>query len=243
MVKDNLCPMCGVMAETSGHIIWECESSKAVWMECNRKIQKLSIIAEDGLVWFAMLMDKLDEEELCLVSVLARRIWLHRNSVVFGGQLSSPTFLVHSAETSLAEFNQAQIDRRVTLPSQPLRIRWKKPPTGVIKVNWDAALDHSSNTIGVGVVARDERGGFVASFCTTVPFITNPALAEAVAAWKAIGFCYEQDFPRLILEGDALDIVQGLRQEGPSWCRYGQTFGRLPSMSKWVSALEFVPCS
>ncbi|GLT53268.1 hypothetical protein SLA2020_265510 [Shorea laevis] len=76
--------------------------------------------------------------------------------------------------------------------------------------------------MGVGVIARKARGLVVVSMCTTIPFITDPSIAEAVAAWKVAVFCCDQGFPSVILEGDALEIVQAFRQEGPSWSRYGQ---------------------
>lgn len=73
-------------------------------MECSRKIQKLSVEEDDGLGLFAKLMDKLEEGELLLVSCLARRIWLQRNSVVFGGPSSPPDLLVKSTTDSLEAF-------------------------------------------------------------------------------------------------------------------------------------------
>jgi ribonuclease HI len=130
--------------------------------------------------------------------------------------------LLHNATTSLEEFRQAQTAIPKVAPSLPLTVRWQKPPLGVIKVNWDAALDHSSKVIGVGAIARDEKGGTVASYCSIVPFVTDPTVAEAVAAWKTIGFCCDQGFSHLILEGDALEIVHGLNKDSSSWCRYGQ---------------------
>lgn len=216
IVQDCLCPMCGIMVESSGHIIWDCDSSTAVRMDCPRKIQKLSNSVEDGLGWFASLMEKLDEDDLCLVSVLARSIWLRRNAVVFGGQPSSPAFLVQRAIASLDEFKQAQTEGLAAFPSILVQFHWKKPPAGIIKVNWDSALDLSSIVMGVGALARDERGGFVAAFCTIVTFVTDPTIAEAVVAWKTIEFCCAQGYSCLILEGDSLEVVQGLKRVGPS---------------------------
>lgn len=107
-MPDPLCPLCGVLSESTGHILWDCASSTAVWMECNKTIQKLSIAEDDGLCLFEKLMEKLDDDDLILVSCLARRIWLWRNSVVFGGQPSSPVHLVQSTIDSLADFHQAR---------------------------------------------------------------------------------------------------------------------------------------
>jgi hypothetical protein len=237
IVPDTLCPMCGIEPETSGHIIWNCDSSKAVWMECGRRIQKLSLATDDGLGLFESWMGKLEQEELNFVSCMARRIWLRRNSVVFGGLISPPGLLVQSTKESLEAYHHVRKLPGLGTTTRPARSRWKKPPAGVLKVNWDAALDQSSNSMGVGVIALDEWGSVVASMCDIIPFITDPTIAEAVAASKAVVFCSEQCFQRIILEGDALEIVQGLRQEGPSWQRYGHLLedsrARLNGLQFW----------
>jgi hypothetical protein len=43
VVDDPLCPLCGRKNETSGHVLWSCEASTAVWAECTRGIQKCVI--------------------------------------------------------------------------------------------------------------------------------------------------------------------------------------------------------
>jgi hypothetical protein len=37
--------------------------------------------------------------------------------------------------------------------------------------------------MGIGVVVRDERGGFVAAMTKVIPFIFDSTSAEAVAVW------------------------------------------------------------
>lgn len=76
----------------------------------------------------------------------------------------------------------------------PPRHCWQKPPKGVIKLNWDAALNEYAHMMGVGILAHDSGGYVVATMCTTIPFITDPTMAEATAAWKAVLFCCEQGF-------------------------------------------------
>jgi hypothetical protein len=224
ITSDPLCPLCGLCTESTGHAIWGCNSAKAVWMECSRKIQKLAIDEDDGLLLFWKLFDTLEEEDLLLVSCLARQIWLRRNSIVFGGTLSSPTHMVKSTMDFLTEFHAAQLlpPTASVARTQSVRQLWRRPPEGVVKVNWDAALDKDTKMMGVGVIVRDERGDVLATLCTTIPFVTDPTIAEAIAAWKAVELGCELGFQRVILEGDALEIVKALRQAEPSWSRYGQ---------------------
>jgi hypothetical protein len=57
---------------------------------------------------------------------------------------------------------------------------------------------------------------------TTIPFITDPTVAKVVVAWKGVAFCRTLGFQRVIFEGDALEIVNALRQDSPCWSHYGQ---------------------
>jgi hypothetical protein len=108
VTPDALCPLCGKCPETTVHILWTCDSAKAVWTECSRRVQKLSIEAHDGFSLFSQLLDLLDDNELAEVIFIARRIWLRRNSILFGGVLSSPAQLVQQSIASLQEFRTAE---------------------------------------------------------------------------------------------------------------------------------------
>lgn len=192
-------------------------------MECSRRIQKLSIVATDGLNLFQQLFGLLEEEELLVILCLAHKIWLRRNTVVFGGKLSSPAHLIQSTTEFLEAFHQAQLDssNRTGISTRTVKPLWHRPPTGVSKINWDASINTATGKMGVGVIIRDAEGLVLASLCSTLPSITNPTIAEAIAAWKAAELCHAMGLQRVILEGDALTIVQGLQQETPSWCQYG----------------------
>ena len=76
--------------------------------------------------------------------------------------------------------------------------------------------------MGVGVIARDHKGTVLAMFCATKRYVQDPTMAEAVAAWEAMELAQRLDLRRFILEGDALEIVQMLRQEGGCGTIYGQ---------------------
>jgi hypothetical protein len=39
------------------------------------------------------------------------------------------------------------------------------------------------------------------------PFVRDPALAKAMALWKAVKFCGEVGCQRVVFEGDSLQVV------------------------------------
>jgi ribonuclease HI len=223
VTTDPLCPICEVEVETTCHILWGCRSASDVWGVCPRKIQKCSSSGFDFAQIIDELLHKLDQEDFELLATVARRIWLRRNSVVFGGVLQNPNCLVTSAMEACTAFYGANMkgDNQEVSLHNPIVPHWKAPPVGVYKINWDAAIDKSRRIMGVGVIVRDGEGEVVAALHSSQMGITDPATAEAYAAWKAVQFGRDLGLPKVILEGDALVIVQALQKEDPSWHKYG----------------------
>jgi ribonuclease HI len=98
---------------------------------------------------------------------------------------------------------------------------WKKPPMGVIKVNWDASIDKEGKRMGMGVVARDHEGEVVATLCAQIRYITDPTSAEALAAWKGVELINRMEWNRAILEGDAQEVVKAFNYDGMWMGSYG----------------------
>jgi ribonuclease HI len=96
---------------------------------------------------------------------------------------------------------------------------WTKPPIGVIKINWDAAMDSHIGTMGLGKVARDYEGRVVAMSSST--HINHSTMVETLVAWQAMVLGVQLGATYLELEGDAMEMVQGLNQANHCWGRDG----------------------
>lgn len=83
--------------ESSAHVIWRCPASVAVWAECNRRIQKTVIPEGEFLSIFEHLSKQLGDEDLELVAVIAQKLWLRHNTVVYGGVFLNPICLIKCA--------------------------------------------------------------------------------------------------------------------------------------------------
>jgi len=206
---DLICPICLLETETMGHILWGCRSSQAVWQESSRKIQKLSMEEDDGMALLSTLQEKLDEHDFIHAIMVARLIWARRNLFVFKGLFSPPALLVQQALASREEFVAAkgQATRSNPLTKQG-NTWWSKPPMGFMKFNWDASVDLSGKQMGVGVIARNDKGEFCAAVVSSMPFICDPEVAEAIAVWRAFALCEEIGVHRVVLEVDSLNVVK-----------------------------------
>ena len=75
--------------------------------------------------------------------------------------------------------------------------------------------------MGIGVIARDHHRSAIVMLCASKEYISNPTMAKAVAAWRAVELACRLDLHGIMLEGDSLDIVQALPKNGSCWSLYG----------------------
>jgi ribonuclease HI len=135
--------------------------------------------------------------------------------VVFGGEFTPPNQLLLEAETVMEEFRRLQSKPIQTgnSSSHTEEERWIPPPRNIVKVNWDAAVDTSKNLIGLGIIARDDKGCFLAAVSKQERIKAEPVVAETLAAFNAILLCEEHNFQDVILEGDALQVVKEVNSD------------------------------
>jgi ribonuclease HI len=143
--------------------------------------------------------------------------------VVHGGSFSPPEKVIREATISLEEFKTANHDEQDLVQRQQRACSdvWKKPPQGVVKVNWDAAINKKEGYTGCGIIICDYEGQVLAARSITQVSIMDPTMAEAWAALQALLFSKEIGFFDAILEGDALQIVTANSIESPNWSRFG----------------------
>ncbi|XP_059429170.1 uncharacterized protein LOC132162980 [Corylus avellana] len=101
------------------------------------------------------------------------------------------------------------------------RILWQPPPSGMVKLNWDAAVDAKEKIIGLGIVGRDEKGSFLAALSKQMRTDISPVGAEIYAALHAVQFCIEQCYSKAWFEGDALQVVKEVNSELPCESMHG----------------------
>lgn len=71
------------------------------------------------------------------------------------------------------------------------------------------------------IVARDHAGSVVAALCASRPYVVDPATAEALATWRMAEFEASLGASRVLLKGDAIEIVQAFHKDSCCWERYG----------------------
>lgn len=151
--------------------------------------------------------EQLDDGEMQMVVVVARLLWLRRNKVVYGGDLTSPTHIMETALSQLENYSKAEQGKPMTNTKPPMTDseKWCKPQVGFIKLNWDAVIDIQRQQMGVGIIARDHTSAILAALSASRPHVTNPGRDLAIVAWKLAEVCTSMGLSKVVLEGDSLD--------------------------------------
>jgi phosphotransferase system IIA component len=77
-------------------------------------------------------------------------------------------------------------------------------------------VDKNRRRARLGVIIRNSSGGVVAMLCETIDHILDLAIAESLAARRGAELGLSLGLRKVILEGDALEIVGILNKEGGS---------------------------
>lgn len=181
-------------------------------------------------------MEKLDTQVLREAFSVARYVWLRRNGFVFCSGFIAPKQLVAQAREALISFGEENtIADGANSGSMPIVLKWLMPSPGWVKLNCDAALSPAAKTMGIGVVARNDRGDVLATLAASVPCVSDPMSTEVLAAWREVQFGKERGYHRLMLESDLLTTVNVLNQEAPCLSICGQLVEDIRARLKYFS--------
>ncbi|XP_042966548.1 uncharacterized protein LOC122300136 [Carya illinoinensis] len=184
---------------------------------CSRNLQKRSISNQTFKELLASLMDEVDGEVLIEMAVVVWRLWKRRNEWIFQEIFTNPTSILKQVNQKLQELKVLYNNPSNTSERQEGREGivefWKPPPNNFYKINWDAAVDHKKCRVGVGVIVRNWEGQVMGTMRTNNSLFPDPHLAEAYGALQAVSLGTELGLRKIILEGDALNVVKEINGE------------------------------
>lgn len=127
---------------------------------------------------------KEQEEAACI----AKFLWQRRNESIYQNQFFHPNSLIRQSRNKLTNFTLAALPSNFPHSDGPNSntIKWHKPPTGSLKINWDATCNSQIQKIGTGAIIRDETGIIMGTIRTVRNFNPDTFVAEEIALVIAV---------------------------------------------------------
>lgn len=217
-----MCPICHQHGETVEHALLACSWIRPVWFGLQLQIvPSLDHITTFG-DWFNEIILSVqrhpDYKEFALSSIgfALWTIWKMRNVVLFEGEDPNPMATLTQASVLLTEFTnfihrEDSIINNAEAPTQYSTF-WRRPRSGCLKINSDAAFDKQTKISCSGIAIRDDLGNLLtgsfrkhaASTCLS---------AEALALRDAVILAKNLNLDRVIFESDCMDLVKMCRGE------------------------------
>jgi hypothetical protein len=111
-----------------------------------------------------------------------------------------------------------------------IKLKWQAPLEDFVKVNGDIIMDRSTRKISIGVIFQDCKEKVLAILPAPKDYIVDHGIAEAIAVLRATIFCKELGHQWVVLEGDALQVVQTLRKEDKNLSKYSHLIENLKNL-------------
>ncbi|PRQ20304.1 putative ribonuclease H-like domain-containing protein [Rosa chinensis] len=91
-------------------------------------------------------------------------------------------------------------------------LKWKVPPQGWLKVNFDGAYNQGSGKAAIGFVIRDARGTFLGAVGKAISNVQSAEHAELMACKEAVSYVLTNALHQALFETDCLGLKQQLCQ-------------------------------
>ncbi|OMO99000.1 reverse transcriptase [Corchorus capsularis] len=200
---ERWCFRCKQEHETIIHAIQHCPFAIEVWNhvsnffvhdEANQVVDGVRIDLETNSDWF----------HLNLLTAWA--IWGARNMALYDNKVTRPFDTTFFAYSYFKEY--ARCKKAAAIRQKPDPPRWSPPVSEIVKINFDAAVSAAKKIGAYGVVARNSSALPLGACSGMIPHVVDAYIAESFAAVRALSWAREMGFHRIILEGDALNIIR-----------------------------------
>jgi hypothetical protein len=136
-VTESKCSLyCQIEEESTLHALWTCPAARDIWGCAKSRFQKCSFGGTNFRLLLEFCMERFDRNNLDLMAVVARRIWLRMNALVSEGKFDHPNGSYLEAVASLDEFRRCNLKDTMLAPPA-LREQgttlssWFPPPDGI----------------------------------------------------------------------------------------------------------------
>ncbi|KAA3453909.1 reverse transcriptase [Gossypium australe] len=210
---DKSCQRCGAEVETLLHALKDCPTSRAALSMGGWSDSMFSKDCVHCIDWLEDLMWALDKKAMADLMVLLWNCWNNRNNLIFRGKEDTAAVIWERARTLSDDFRICNLLKEPLISSNVEEKKWKKPPKGFVKVNFDATV--RINSMGYGAIVRDDDGFVLGGGGGFIDTRMPVHVAECVAFEKSIQLATQLNIKGdVMFETDHAALVNKLRNIG-----------------------------
>lgn len=105
-------------------------------------------------------------------------------------------------------------------------------------------MESLQNKVGIGVIVRDHEGQVIATQQASRNLKASTLMTETYAAMMATTFNKELGVKKIMMEGDAIQVVRDLQKETNNRSNIGALTDNVKNMMLWFTSwsIQHFPC-
>jgi len=153
-----------------------------VWQELNIENHRMCLAGKSNAKEVMRYILSLDEEKQVLIAMLLWLWWHERNKIREGDRRREAMVLAYIVQKQASEM----LAEAPKIQSTQLSKHWRRPPSGVLKLNTDGSFFPSTGCGGWGFVIRDENAEIILAGAGSCQHLLNPLHAELLACVRGL---------------------------------------------------------
>jgi hypothetical protein len=184
------------------------------------------------------MLGDLAREESTRVVVTLWALWHARRKIIHEGQYQSPLSTHCFVDRFIADLGQLEGSRVAAPTVKPAGPRWIPPPSGLAKVNVDAAVSKNNNVAEIAAVARDTSDAFLDASAVAMRGATDPEALEALACREGLALATDLLLRRVRVASDCQNAIRSIYGHGRG--AYGHIVMELKARATEFQEVQFV---
>jgi ribonuclease HI len=215
MADDDRCQFCGT-ADLWRHALLDCTLSRCVWALADPEVTEHLSASDEGeaWLWLANMFATLDHDKLTRVLITLWAIWHARQKAIYEQQFQSPLMTHLFMERFIDELRQSEERKPKNPVTNQTRVSpgWIPPPSGIVKINVDAAVGKSHGRGAVAAVARSDRGVYMGASAIVLLGNTDPETLEALACREGLALARDITARAVRVASDCKAVVDSIAE-------------------------------
>jgi ribonuclease HI len=167
-------------------------------------------------LWLFEMIDTLPHDQFIRVAITLWSIWTARRKAIHEEIYQSPLSTFGFINSYISELNAIAKPSKNTSVGQQSRRKeraeWIPPPTGMAKINCDAAVSRSGDRGVAAAICRDSSGLYLGASVIVFAGLYDPPSLEAMACREALALSEDLTLQRVHVASDCKTVVVDINE-------------------------------